>query len=161
MLALNSEPYHDIRYNLMAVVADRVITCEEKLKQLNGERWITCKIYLFIYCIWVGYFVCLIAELHMGKQPYSYNVRKFILVINPWGILFVVTWTYFCLSVCPHQGNQCEMSRALACVGACNLIVHIHVVFNWQRSKLGKGSFALAFAKWILDTHVRVIDIMV
>ena len=36
--ALNSEPYHDIRYNLMAVVADRMITCEEKLKQLNGER---------------------------------------------------------------------------------------------------------------------------
>ena len=38
LLALNSEPYHDIRYNLMAVVADRMITCEEKLKQLNGER---------------------------------------------------------------------------------------------------------------------------
>ncbi|XP_073229835.1 uncharacterized protein [Porites lutea] len=37
-IATGGEPYHDIRYNLMAVVADRMITCEEKLKQLNGER---------------------------------------------------------------------------------------------------------------------------
>ena len=77
LLALNSEPYHDIRYNLMAVVADRMITCEEKLKQLNGERWITCKInYLFIYCIWVGYFVCLLfnsGATHGQSEPYSYN----------------------------------------------------------------------------------------
>jgi len=59
------------------------------------------------------------------------------------------------------QGNQFEMSHFLACVGACNLIVHIHVVFNWQLSKLGNGSFALAFAKSILYMHVTSdIDIM-
>ena len=28
------------------------------------------------------------------------------------------------------QGNQCQMLHFLAAVGACNLIVHIHVVVN-------------------------------
>ena len=35
------------------------------------------------------------------------------------------------------QGNQFEMLRFLASVGACILILHIHVVFNWQLSKQG------------------------
>ena len=63
-----------------------------------------------------------------------------------------------CLST--PQGNQCEMSHFLACVVTCNLTVHIHVEVNWQLSKLGNRSFALAFAKSKLDVHVRVIDIM-
>ncbi|KAK2548668.1 Ubiquitin carboxyl-terminal hydrolase BAP1 [Acropora cervicornis] len=37
-IATGSEPYHDIRYNLMAVVADGMMTCEEKLKKLTAER---------------------------------------------------------------------------------------------------------------------------
>ena len=35
---LFSEPYHDIRYNLMAVVADGMMICEERLKKLTAER---------------------------------------------------------------------------------------------------------------------------
>lgn len=37
-IATGGEPYHDIRYNLMAVVADGMMIQEEKLKQLTGER---------------------------------------------------------------------------------------------------------------------------
>lgn len=37
-IATGSEPYHDIRYNLMAVVADGMMICEEKLKKLTAER---------------------------------------------------------------------------------------------------------------------------
>ena len=33
------------------------------------------------------------------------------------------------------QENQCEMLHSLASVGACNLILHIHIVVNWQLSK--------------------------
>ena len=36
----HSEPYHDIRYNLMAVVADGMTICEEKLKRLSAERFV-------------------------------------------------------------------------------------------------------------------------
>jgi len=35
------------------------------------------------------------------------------------------------------QGNQREMSHFLASVGACDLILHIRVVVNWQLSKQG------------------------
>ena len=35
------------------------------------------------------------------------------------------------------QRNQCEMSHFLAGEGACNLMLHIHVVVNWQLSKQG------------------------
>ena len=34
-------------------------------------------------------------------------------------------------------GNQCESLHFLATVRACNLILHIHVVVNWQLSKQG------------------------
>ncbi|XP_068713612.1 ubiquitin carboxyl-terminal hydrolase BAP1-like [Montipora foliosa] len=37
-IATGGEPYHDIRYNLMAVVADGMMICEEKLKKLTAER---------------------------------------------------------------------------------------------------------------------------
>nr|XP_058963055.1 ubiquitin carboxyl-terminal hydrolase BAP1-like [Pocillopora verrucosa] len=37
-IATGGEPYHDIRYNLMAVVADGMTICEEKLKTLSIER---------------------------------------------------------------------------------------------------------------------------
>ncbi|KAJ7336067.1 Ubiquitin carboxyl-terminal hydrolase bap1 [Desmophyllum pertusum] len=37
-IATGGEPYHDIRYNLMAVVADGMTICEEKLKRLSAER---------------------------------------------------------------------------------------------------------------------------
>ena len=35
------------------------------------------------------------------------------------------------------EGNQCESSHFLATVRAWNLILHIHVVVNWQLSKQG------------------------
>lgn len=38
--SFHSEPYHDIRYNLMAVVADGMTICEEKLKRLSAERYV-------------------------------------------------------------------------------------------------------------------------
>lgn len=37
-IATGGEPYHDIRYNLMAVVADGMMICQEKLKKLTAER---------------------------------------------------------------------------------------------------------------------------
>ncbi|KAL9959779.1 hypothetical protein ACROYT_G033134 [Oculina patagonica] len=37
-IATGGEPYHDIRYNLMAVVADGMTICEEKLKRLSAEK---------------------------------------------------------------------------------------------------------------------------
>ncbi|XP_032228062.2 ubiquitin carboxyl-terminal hydrolase BAP1 isoform X2 [Nematostella vectensis] len=37
-IATGGEPYHDIRYNLMAVVADRVTEFEEELEKLTNER---------------------------------------------------------------------------------------------------------------------------
>ena len=33
------------------------------------------------------------------------------------------------------QDNHCEISHFLASLGACNLILKIHVVVNWQLSK--------------------------
>ena len=33
------------------------------------------------------------------------------------------------------QGNQSEILHFLASVEACNLILHIHIVVNWQLSK--------------------------
>ena len=47
----------------------------------------------------------------------------------------VVTWPY--ASPSAPQGNQYWISHFLACLGACNLIFHIHVVVNWQLSKQG------------------------
>ena len=35
------------------------------------------------------------------------------------------------------QGTQCKFSHFLASVGACNLILHIHVLVNWHLSKQG------------------------
>ena len=40
-----------------------------------------------------------------------------------------------CLSIHLSQGHQCSISPFLASVGACNLILHLHVVINWQLSK--------------------------
>ena len=37
-----SEPYHDIRYNLIAIVADKRPECEKKLKTLKEKRWVSC-----------------------------------------------------------------------------------------------------------------------
>ena len=51
--------------------------------------------------------------------------------------ILVVTWPSVHPSTrltAPH-GNQCEISHFLASVGARNLILHIHVVVNWQLSK--------------------------
>ena len=45
---LRSEPYHDIRYNLMAVVADGMTICEEKLKTLSIERYSVIVVFIKI-----------------------------------------------------------------------------------------------------------------
>ena len=45
---LCSEPYHDIRYNLMAVVADGMTICEEKLKTLSIERYSVIVVFIKI-----------------------------------------------------------------------------------------------------------------
>ncbi|XP_031552298.1 ubiquitin carboxyl-terminal hydrolase BAP1-like [Actinia tenebrosa] len=37
-IATGGEPFHDIRYNLMAVVADRIMGFEERLEKLNVDR---------------------------------------------------------------------------------------------------------------------------
>ncbi|KAK3755026.1 hypothetical protein QZH41_011063 [Actinostola sp. cb2023] len=40
-IATGGEPFHDIRYNLMAVVSDRILGFEERLDKLNKDReWI-------------------------------------------------------------------------------------------------------------------------
>ena len=45
--------------------------------------------------------------------------------------------TYVHLPACPSapKENHCEILHSLASVGACNLILHIHIVVNWQLSK--------------------------
>ena len=48
MFFLCSEPYHDIRYNLMAVVADGMTICEEKLKTLSIERYSVITVFIKI-----------------------------------------------------------------------------------------------------------------
>lgn len=45
---MHSEPYHDIRYNLMAVVADGMTICEEKLKTLSIERYSVIVVFIKI-----------------------------------------------------------------------------------------------------------------
>ena len=47
------------------------------------------------------------------------------------------------------HGNQCEISHFLASVGACNLIFHIHVVVNWQLSKMD--------IRWLVS-HDRIVE---
>ena len=47
--------------------------------------------------------------------------------------ILVFTWMYVRPST--PQGNQSEISHFLASVEACNLILHIHIVVNWQLSK--------------------------
>ena len=47
-----------------------------------------------------------------------------------------VTVRTFTLPSAP-EGNQCESSHFLATVRAWNLILHIHVLVNWQLSKQG------------------------
>ena len=42
-----------------------------------------------------------------------------------------------CLSIHLSQGHQCPISPFLASVWACNLILHLHVVINWQLSIKG------------------------
>lgn len=39
-LATGGEPYHDVRFNLMAVVPDRRIAYEQKLRTLKTNRQI-------------------------------------------------------------------------------------------------------------------------
>ena len=53
------------------------------------------------------------------------------------------------------QANQCEMLHFLASVGACNLILHIYVVVNWQLSKEGFRLPVLQYTvSWAqLSTH--------
>ncbi|EDO32776.1 predicted protein [Nematostella vectensis] len=74
-IATGGEPYHDIRYNLMAVVADRVTEFEEELEKLTNESILIVGadhispqcIYIVSLLIHVGTFVLpqeLALELH-------------------------------------------------------------------------------------------------
>ena len=46
-------------------------------------------------------------------------------------------WLSISLTVCPHHRATNVKSYTFSSVGACNLILHIHVVVNWQLSKQG------------------------
>ena len=60
-------------------------------------------------------------------EPHSWENLVIYLLVN--------TRPY--VSPSAPQGNQCEMLHFLASEGACNLILHIHVVVNWQLLKQG------------------------
>ena len=76
----------------------------------------------------------MIAELHALAKPHSWEK----LVINPSENL-IGTWQNVRSSTRPSlpQGKQCKFSQILAGVGACKLILHNHVVVNWQLLKQG------------------------
>ena len=58
--------------------------------------------------------------------------KKEIIVMTKWNLVWPCIGSIVCLST--PQGNQCEISHFQASVGACNLILHIHVVVKWQLS---------------------------
>ena len=58
--------------------------------------------------------------------------NKEIIVMTKWNLVWPCISSIVCLST--PQGNQCEISHFQASVGACNLILHIHVVVKWQLS---------------------------
>ena len=69
------------------------------------------------------------AELHMSKQSHiAMKINFGYLSIRKTVCGHMTICLLECLST--PQGNLCEMSHFLVCVGACNLIVHTHVVVN-------------------------------
>ena len=62
----------------------------------------------------------------------SWKKNKEIIVMTKWNLVWPCISSIVCLST--PQGNQCEISHFQASVGACNLILHIHVVVKWQLS---------------------------
>ena len=70
--------------------------------------------------------------------------------------ILVVAWP--CISSIVHpstpQGNQCEVSHFQASVGACNLILHIHVVVKWQlSSRVSPDQYHVPISRARVSTH--------
>ena len=55
------------------------------------------------------------------------------------------------------QGNQCLLSHFLASLGACNQILHINVVINWQLSEQGIRWSVSPYR--IAGSSVRLIEV--